>query len=226
MNEKKEFGIEVFKTVAPIIDILFGGIVGATTGSFALLVQGFEYLSKRNKEWWEEFINEVDVLFMIDDARKSAENIQFIRELVQKVAFENREEKRKRYLNLAINSYKKKISFDEKLSFLNILDRLSEEELVYLLSIYEEDHTIINESFLNPREKSLINVLSGHGLVQRDIDSIGRAFEKVGESFEQLKREANTGSMPYDHFFHKPNLEFRQNEFGYKFVNFIKRETK
>ena len=74
-------------------------------------------------------------------------------------------------------------------SFLKLLDKLSEEELVFLLKIYDTNNNVIPRISLSSREKSLIATLEGYGLVYRDLDSINNALEKVGEALEKTKKE-------------------------------------
>src|SRR3989338_3471353 len=104
-----------------------------------------------------------------------------------KIAFETREEKRKRLLNVAINYHKKDNPFDEKLAFLNLLDKMSTEEIVFLLQIYKQ-HSSKNPLYLTPREVSLTQALAGYGLLQMDFSSIDKSLQKIGETIEKMQK--------------------------------------
>src|SRR3989338_3478689 len=147
-EDKKEYMIEVMKGLPTLVGIAFGSPLVAMTGGISVLGQGLEYLRKKNIDWTNDYLNEAQVLFTIDDARKSAENIQFVQEVIKKVVFETREEKRKRFLYLAINYHKKQGLFDEKMGFLNLLDRISEEDLLYFLNTYNDQRQIFAEETL------------------------------------------------------------------------------
>lgn len=225
MDERqKDLTVKILRAVPPTIGALFGDILTKVMSVADLTGKGWEWLIKRNQEDLEEYWREADLYFAIDDARKSAENIQFLREWVTKIAFETREEKRKRLLNVAINYHKKNNPFDEKFAFLNLLDKMSAEEIVFLLKIYKQ-HSSKNPIYLTPREISLAQALAGYGLLQMDFSSIDKSLEKVGESIEKVWKGKLEYGRPYNHFFDKPRLEYEETEFGKRFIDFIERKT-
>ena len=68
----EDYRNELLKSVPSLTAIAFGSTLAALAGGVAILGQGLEFLRKINKEWYEEYVSEVDVMFMIDDAQKSA----------------------------------------------------------------------------------------------------------------------------------------------------------
>lgn len=234
MDERqKEFMVQVFKAVPPTVGTLFGDFLTKALGITTLAGQGWEWLFRKNKETLEEYWREVDMYFAIEDAKKSAENIQFLREWITKIAFETREEKRKRLLNLAINYNKINIKFDEKLFYLNLLDRLSEEELIYFLKLY--DHTL--SKFTNSNEKN--RLLATHGLLKLSDSKIQEAFGKIEKDLERIREivskqedpknlSSHYGYSPqYRHFADAPDLDmYSRTDLGRSFYNFIQREAK
>lgn len=232
-KEQKDYAIEVFKAIPSSITIAFGGLLGVVIGGNAILGQALGYLNKRNKEWFEQYVTEIDILSLIDDERKSAESLQFLRETIQKVAFETREEKRKRLLNIAINFHKKKeYKFDEKFRFLQTLDKLSEDELLFFLKIYSEDKPLHKAA---DEEKELIFALTSYGLLQMDFSKIQSAMNKVGNDLNSISSKLKEGGKVGDVLsgfsnIHSPRFNplidrteiiYDETEFGWKFYDFL-----
>lgn len=232
MDKKAEdYRNELLKSLPSLTAIAFGSTLAALAGGVAILGQGLEFLRKINKEWYEEYVSEVDVMFMIDDAQKSAENLQFMKEVIQKVAFETREEKRKRLLDIAINYHKRGGTFDKKLLFLNILDSMSEDELTYFMKVYEPDgHSSLNNQTMN-------NLLVGRGLIEIDEHKIQKSFEKVSADINNIREfidkstatyqhsSPKLSSFPaYNHSFDEPKLEYNYTQLGLEFYDFLQRD--
>jgi hypothetical protein len=136
MEDKYEIKKFVIQSVPSFIGFAFGATVGKTVATAEIIIKGMEYQVERNKDWFDRYLTGAESLELIDDQIKSAKYIQYLREVIQKVAYETRDEKRERLLNIAINYHIKKYSFDKKIKFLQIIDRISIEELHYLFYFY------------------------------------------------------------------------------------------
>ena len=126
---------DVIRTLPESVGIIFGDNLTKGISVVSLMATGFNKLIEMRKEWWDKYITGLDAIELIDEHFKSPEYIHFIRQVLLTVAYESRQTKRDYLLNLAINYHKRytEFVFDKKLMFLNILEDLSESELIYLL---------------------------------------------------------------------------------------------
>ena len=154
-----------------------------------------------------------------------------MKEIIQKVAFETRKEKRKRMLDIAINYNKRGGTFDKKLLFLNILDSMSEDELTYFMKVYEpDDHHSLDNQTMN-------NLLVGRELIEIDEHKIQQSFEKVSADINNIREfiekftatyqhsSPKLSSFPaYNYSFDEPKLEYNYTHLGLEFYDFLQRD--
>jgi len=239
MKKKKDFAVEGLKASPAIVGILTMNPVGIVAGILSLSAQAVEYIKSNIKDLTEEYNKNYELPKIIDESLTSKHHIQFLREWILKVGYETRVEKRKRFLNIAMNYPKKDFTFDEKLLFLNLLDRLSEDELIVFLhqysgNIYPADN-LQEYMHVITMEKLLVN----HGLLEIDESATEEAFEKIEGDIKQLKEFVKnitdeSESTPrklssiksYNHYRDKSNISYKQTGFGENFFKFIQRETK
>ncbi|MBS3165831.1 hypothetical protein J4444_01790 [Candidatus Woesearchaeota archaeon] len=201
----------------------------------SLFSEGALKLREMNKCWLEKFATNDDVLKELDYFIKTPEFIQFIREVLIKVAYETREEKRKVLLHAAWNYIlkEKKFTFDERISLLYLLDNLSGIEITYLILVYSNKQIPIEIgreiNRLNSKHK-----LASIGLLDTDYSSFQNALERVKKDMDEQKKELNYfvqskeqsfrshyGTENYNPFFNSIEIKYKQNLLGRKLVELI-----
>jgi len=231
MKKGKEIAIEGLKASPAIIGMLTFNPVAMVAGVLSLSAQAVEYIKSNIKDLTDDYSKNYKIPEMIDESLTSKHHIQFLREWILKVGYETREEKRQRYLNIAMNYPKKGFSFDKKLLFLNMLDRLSEDELHYFLKIYYPKVKSIAD------DEELNNLLIGHGLLEIDDRQLQESFKKIGtdigtvrEYLEKTKDSLSYGSAPtlspfpeYNHLLDEPKINYKLTSLGREFYTFLQR---
>lgn len=207
----------MLNTLPEGIAILFGDPVGKIAGIAGVTAKAFNHLSQKNKDWWSSYLTALEVIDLVYDEIQSAEYIQFLRKVILQVAFETRERKRNYLLNTAINYHKGgKIPFDRKVYFLDILDKISIEELGYLLFVY--DKTDIYPFKGDPDLRlSVETALAGYGLLTPDYDEIQTAIDGISVDIDG-GREADVTPGSFTMVFVKTKL-------GKEFVEFILKDN-
>ncbi len=224
-EDKKDILIEACKGLPALLTIVSGSPAAIVAGFLGLTAQGVEYFRKMNKELLAEYFREAEVPNMIEDDRKSAENIQFMREWIMKIIYETREEKRKRYLNIALNYHKKNIAFDEKILFLNLLDRLSEEELIRFLQIYSSSRLTLDTVKGVSKIRALDKRLDSYGLLDMNLKSFEDALRKIENQLNYVRGEGgDLNSARYNFASDGPKLEYQKTSLGYRFFDFLQRD--
>ncbi len=231
--------------VALVLGLEIHDPILASLAALTIFTEGANKLREMNKSWLEEYATNDDVIKELDYFIKTPEFIQFLREVLIKVSYETRYEKRKALLHAAWNYVlkKEKFTFDEKMMLLNLLDQISELELIYLIHIYSNKEINIE---LLPRinQLSIPNKLASLGLLDTDYSSIQLALEKINkdaieiqkilvENMEEVKKKiidqdtrwgiSRNYNLPknYNSFFDEIKLKYNQNELGRKFVELI-----
>ena len=225
------------------IAICFGDPVTKSIGFTELISKGHSELVQKNNDWWEEYVTVFDVVQEIQKQFNSPEYIQFIRKTLHSLAYENRELKREKLLNIAKNYHLKHddFKFDEKMLLLDILDSLSEIELIYLLSFYEViddeyiDYATFNKLELNSR-------LVSKGLLKQNSESLQKALNIIGEDINLTTKELSKRinfvqeqvskgktsffnedqpKVNFNPFFNNVEIIYEQTLLGIKFIDFI-----
>ncbi|MFH0874734.1 MAG: hypothetical protein V1859_02265 [archaeon] len=214
MVDKHELSNTIFKSLPDWIAILFGDPIGKIAGFSSVLIKGFEYHQEIHKDFWDSVVTGYEALELIDDQLKSAQFIQYTREILLKVAYETREEKRKYFFNAAMNFIEKneKFTFDKKMYFLNLLDIMSVEELILLLYYYDQ----IEENPYENNQKMQLTLdlqLANHGFLTRD-------FENIEDALRELSGKPNTVGIPEKRDY-KIDERYRHNDLGLEFTEFI-----
>ena len=243
---RNELTKNVFNTIPEWIGLLFGDDIDKGISFTSLMAKGFNKLSEMNKDWWNSYLTNFGAIELIDEQIKSPEYVQFIRQTIQFVAYETREKKREYLLNIAINYHKKhtEISFDEKMLFLNLLDNLSEMELIYVLSWYDKNSGIEIEYNNDKFQELIIYKLVGMGLISQSFDKFNDAFKKFGEQAEKTVEAINeqieslksdspfyrktnfTDIQKFNPYLDEPEIRYGNSNLGYTFVKFIKKTDK
>lgn len=241
--DRKGLTKDVLSTLPGWIGLSFGDPLTKGISFASLMAKGFNQLSEMNKDWWDEYLTNLEAIELIDEQIKSPQYIQFIRQTIQIVAYETREKKREYLLNLATNYHVKLqgTSFDNKMLFLNILDKLSETELLFIISWY--DRTLDPPILYYGYEEPIRNKLVGIGLISQKFDKINKAFEKMNEQAEKTIETINTqieslksdstfyretnffDVQKFDSSFDKPEVEYGTTQLGLEFVYFIKESS-
>ncbi len=228
--------------VALVLGLELHDPVLASLATLTLFTEGANKLREMNKSWLEEYATNDDVIKELDYFIKTPEFIQFLREVLIKVSYETRHEKRKALLYAAWNYVlkDKKFTFDEKMALLNLLDNLSTLEVVYLIHLYSSEQ-IPPEVILKVKDLNVQYKLASLGLIDADYSPIQNALEKLHKDIEedskyvmeciqknadQYPRTASgyrhrSGIKNYNPFFDQANIKFEKNAFGKKFVELI-----
>lgn len=198
--------------VPPTLSILFGGVPGMISGTSDFISKGISHITRKNIEWFDELTSRADVLEILDTNLKSAEYLQFLREVLSKVSFETRESKRQYFLEVAINYTRFESSFDSKMRLLNVLDRISEKEMIVLFWKYSQ----ISECPIDDTIEmdSLESGLSGLGLLSVDMNDFNNALENINVTFDG---EGNPAIVDCD----SASLYYDVNSFGVEFLRFV-----
>ena len=134
------------------------------------------------------------------------------------MAYETREKKREALLNLAINfSGKcKDWTFDKKMRFQNILDKISEDELIYLMY---KNGLILNESFLELSKNT--EFWMSRDSFESSLISLGLLEQNLKEMVDKINNTSNNlgklGPTPTGSI----TLNTRITRFGFEFLELI-----
>lgn len=243
--DSKEIQENILKTLPSWITIVFGDPVSKIAGGMSLLAEGWAIQRERNKDWWDKYLEAWEIVETIQEQIKQPEYIQFIREVITNVTFETREAKRQYLLNIARNYHLKHevVSFDKKMLFLNILENMSEAEVIYVLEFYGK----IDIAIIRMREEDDQKIkakLASTGLIEQDFTQIQENFEKMSDDLEKTSEALNDyvnevkesikgdRSFPiskpdirrlqdYNKFIDRFEVKYRPTLLGEQFVNFV-----
>lgn len=141
INEDK-LKLDLVSTLPEAIALAFGDPISKTAATVGIFVKGLNWFKEKNKDWWESYITGTDLMEFIDDHQKSAEYMQFIRGILNQVAYETSETKREYCKKFALNYPKmiKENSFSEVMHYKALLERLSEGHLKLLVFMSNFKH--------------------------------------------------------------------------------------
>ncbi|MFA6088342.1 MAG: hypothetical protein WC755_00630 [Candidatus Woesearchaeota archaeon] len=199
-------------------------------------------LSMRNNEWLEKLKNATEIPVYLTDEQKIAEYTQFLYIVLKNVFIETRDSRRNYFFNLTKNYFEmiKFLSFDKQLLFLNILDSLSENEVIFLISFYNRN-TNPTESIYDVEYTDIRERLASKGVITKEIKHMTSSFKIINlqmkKNFEKIIFEINKIRGNNDSYFDInyeekfspardcPVIVYIESDLGIQFISFLMGNT-
>jgi hypothetical protein len=198
----------VIQTLPLTLGLLSGDPLTMSISGAGILGATFVKFLDARTNWFRRYASNEDVIDLFEELSKQPSYIQYMKEIYDSLVLEVRIFKREMLLRIALNYHRdKSTTFDEKIQFKKIFDRLEVFDLAYLLFFYgriEPDKEVIQKINLT----GVKDRLEKEGLINRVHDQQEKIIEnmtkKTSDKLKELDQAVN--KLTEDDKFYHPLL--------------------